>query len=108
MSAVPQLVRQRCLTCSRSLLPSDLLAGLCPDCLLARIDSWDGDFGLEVCKAEKRCMECSQSLDGVGGYVHWDVTAKSFYLLCIPCSEKAIQKAGQYRRTPFAFIQKAQ
>lgn len=108
MSVVIQLAR--CKTCSRNCLPSDLLAGLCRDCLTARSNSWQGEFGLEMLKDKEQCFECheSHSIAVLGGYVHWDVTANCFALLCIPCSEKAIARAGQYRGTPFGRMKRAE
>jgi hypothetical protein len=88
-------------------LPSELLAGLCSHCLAAREKSWGGEFGLETIKDKKHCMECHQAIE-IGAYIHWDVLANSFSLLCIACSEKAIAKAAQYRGTPFGRAKKAE
>jgi len=106
MNAVPQLVRVRCKTCPRSCDPKELLAGLCPVCLLARVDNFNG-FVSDLVKDGRKCAECPNRLDG-GAYLHWDVTANSFCLLCIPCSEKAISRAEQYRGTEFGYAHKAE
>ena len=107
MNTVAQLVRVRCKTCTRSCLPSELLAGLCPVCLVARADNFNGFVSGLVKEEGRQCAECPNRLDG-GAYLHWDVTASSFCLLCIPCSEKAIAKAGQYRGTEFGYKQKVE
>ncbi len=107
MSAVPQLVRVRCKTCPRSMPPSELLAGLCPACLVSRVDNFNRFVSELVEENGRKCAECPNRLVD-GAYLHWDVTANSFCLLCIPCSEKVIATAGQYRGTEFGYLKKAQ
>lgn len=91
--------REKCLTCERYASPNHLLGGLCPVCLIRRADAFTHKF-LQDVKNRHTCFECSASLEQ-GGYLHWDQTADTFYMLCIPCGEKAIAKAAQYRRTEF-------
>lgn len=103
-----ELVRTKCKTCSRSLRPDELLAGLCLNCLEARAENMRGEFVLEFVKDKLHCFECNRHIGDIGGYVHWDRLANSFYLLCIPCSETAIAKDSQYRGTEFGFRRKVQ
>ena len=100
-------LREKCRTCPRSLTEQDLLAGLCPTCLLARTEDFVKRFGPSFNGGAPRCFECNKPI-GEGGYLHWDSVANSFALLCIPCSTVAIEKDGQYRGTEFAFAQKVQ
>ena len=83
-----------------------MLAGLCPVCLINREDKFKQHFLAGLEKFDE-CYECHQPLLG-GAYLHWDVTANCFSLLCIPCSEKAIATAGQYRGTEFGYAERAQ
>ena len=109
MSALPQVIRQRCKTCTRSYDPGELLGGLCPICLDARSDNWVFQLGpaIETCGL-KECYECHKPFGPMGAYLHWDVGAQAFSLLCIPCSETAIQKSEQYRGTVFGYAHKVQ
>lgn len=102
-----EVIRQKCANCSRTAQPSNLLAGLCPVCLLNRADSFNKQFILSKLNTFDECYECHGELHG-GAYLHWDVVADCFALLCMPCGEKAIQTDGQYRNTEFAYQMKAQ
>lgn len=77
-------------------------------CLIKRTEEFFKTFGPAFDGGTPPCFECGASVKQIGGYIHWDALANTFALLCIPCSEKAIQKDSQYRGTEFAFAQKAQ
>lgn len=100
-------IRDKCLTCSRTASPAHMVAGLCPVCLTGRADQFVKQFMLSELTNFNECFECHGELPG-GSYLHWDVTADCFSLLCVPCGEKAIATAGQYRNTEFGFARKAQ
>lgn len=107
--------RQKCKTCPRTYIPKDLeIAGLCPVCLENRIWNMDSRFCEDLKESKQRsdgfgytCFECGAK-NLLSAFVHWDVTAKGFSLLCRPCKAKAVQTAEQYKGTPFGYLQKAQ
>lgn len=103
---VMTVVRSTCKTCAHSYDPRELLGGLCSYCLLARAEKVE-EFGRIFESPEYRCSECNAFILA-SAYRHWDVLANAFALLCVPCSDKAISKAGQYRNTPFAYMNKSQ
>lgn len=99
--------RQKCANCSRTAQPDHLVAGLCPACLLNRADNFNKQFILSKLNTFDECYECHGQFHN-GAYLHWDVGADCFALLCLPCGEKAIAKDEQYRNTEFAFANKVQ
>lgn len=98
--------RVKCLTCPRTARPEHLLGGICAVCAIGRSEFWKQPF-LESVDDKTHCGECHTFLGGFGGYLHWDVVADAFVVLCIGCREKAVAKAAQYRGTPFGYVHKA-
>ena len=104
--ALASPIREKCLTCTRTASKRHLLGGLCPVCQVTRAEMFATRF-LDDVKDYKNCFDCSNPLGKEGGWLHWDVNADTFYVLCMPCGEKAFARAGQYRGTEFGYAHKA-
>ena len=99
-------IRAKCKTCSRSAPPSEMVGGVCIVCLNERAVNYREKFAAMNLRECAECHHCMYS--GEIGYVHWDVTARHFALLCRPCASKAAHFAAQYRNTESAYRTKAQ
>ena len=106
--------RQKCKTCPRTYIPDDLrIAGLCPVCMEQRSWAMDEKFLAAIAESKRRsdghgyaCFECPTK-HMLSGFIHWDVGAQEFFLLCRVCKSKAVQSAAQYRGTQYGYAQKA-
>lgn len=84
-----------------------MLAYLCPVCLMHRADAFNKQFLLQQLSTFDECYECHGHLLN-GAYLHWDVLADCFSLLCFSCRENAVMKDLQYRGTEFGYEQRVQ
>ena len=100
------VIRSQCRTCSRYVVPTDLILGFCLVCFTERVDQRK-DLELPRDVDFVRCQDCNSYIliDAVRVF---DTTARKWMLICPECSEKRIVKDRQYRNTPFAFAARIQ